>query len=157
MDYKDHIAGVGSIVTNLQALESALRRFLVARYGQCANFPQMGDTTACRSYLTAFESLGPLIKEYHGLLEEHEKQFRVDDTVVPIRDALAHGRLIARGDEPSPPYELWKFGRVKDGKVQVDFSQSLTAEWLKETWLMIDAQKQKVIDCSKARGYRGLT
>ena len=49
-------AGVGAIVTNLQALESALRRFLVERYGQCSNFPKMGDTTACRSYLTAFES-----------------------------------------------------------------------------------------------------
>jgi hypothetical protein len=51
---------------------------------------------------------------------------------------------------------LWKFGRVKDGKVQVDFSELLSAEWLKEKWLMIDAQKQKVIDCSKARGYKGL-
>jgi hypothetical protein len=97
MDYKDHIAGVGSIVTNLQGLASVLRRFLVERYGQCSKFRKMGDTTACRSCLTAFESLGPLIKEYHGL-EEPEKQFSVDETVVPIRDALAHGRLITRGD-----------------------------------------------------------
>ena len=152
MDYKDHIAGIGSIVTNLQALESALRRFLVERYDQCPKFPRIGDTVACRSYLTAFVSLRPLIKEYHGLLDDHENQFRVDESVVLIRDALAHGRLIARGSDPSPPFELWKFGEIKEGKVQVDFSELLAAEWLKEKWLLIDAQKQKVIDCAKARG-----
>jgi hypothetical protein len=157
MDFRDHIAGVGAIVTNLQALETALRRFLVERYGQCPAFPKMGDATACRSYLTAYLSLGPLIKEYHGLLDDHEKQYCLDDSVVPIRDALAHGRLVARGDEPSPPYELWKFGGIKDGKVQVEFSEVLSAEWLKEKWAMIDAQKQKVVDCSKARGYNGLS
>jgi hypothetical protein len=157
MDHKLHIAGVGSIVTNLQALETVLRGFLVERYDQCAAFPKMGDATACRNYLTAYESLGSLISEYHGLLEETEKKFSIDPTVVRVRDALAHGRLISRGTDPGPPFELWKFGKVKDGKIQVEFSQILSEEWLKATWLLIDAERQKVLDCAKAKGYTQLS
>jgi hypothetical protein len=157
MDHKIHTAGVGSIVTNLQALETVLRGFLVERYDQCAAFPKMGDTTACRNYLTAYDSLGSLIDEYHELLAENEKRFSINPTVVRVRDALAHGRLIARGNDPSPPFELWKFGKVKDGKVQVEFSQVLSEEWLKATWLLIDAERQKIIDCAKARGYKRLS
>ena len=65
MDWKVHLNGVGSIVTNLQALETVLRAFLVERYGHCAKFPNMGDDTACRSYLTAYVSLGELLDDYH--------------------------------------------------------------------------------------------
>jgi hypothetical protein len=57
MEAKDHLSGVGAIVTNLQALESTLRGFLVERFGQCAGFPKMGDKVACRNYLTEFVSL----------------------------------------------------------------------------------------------------
>jgi len=157
MDHKTHTAGIGSIVTNLQALETVLRGFLIERYEQCAALPKMGDTTACRNYLTAYDSLGSLIGEYHGLLEEHEKQFSIDPMVVLVRDALAHGRLISGGKDPAPPFELWKFGKVKDGKVQVEFSQTLTEEWLRTTWLLMDAERQKIFDCAKARGYKRLT
>lgn len=157
MDHKIHIAGVGSIVTNLQALETVLRSFLVERYDQCAVFPNMGDTAACRNYLTAYDSLGSLIGEYHGLLEKHEEKFSINPIVVLVRDALAHGRLISRGTDPSPPFELWKFGKVKDGKVQVDFSQILSEEWLNATRVLIDLERQKIIDCAKARGYKRLS
>ena len=149
--------GVGNIVTNLQALETVLRGFLVERFGQCAAFPKMGEKTACRNYLTAYVSLGGLIDDYHGDLSEHEKKFSVDPTVVLVRDALAHGRLISRGRDPAPPFELWKFGKVRDGKVQVEFSETLTEDWLKSKWLLIDDERQKVFDCGKGRGYTRLS
>ena len=157
MDPKAHTNGVGNIVTNLQALETVLRAFLVERYGQCAKFPKMGDETACRSYLTAYASLGDLLQDYHNDLSENEQKFAVGQTVVRIRDALAHGRLIARGSDPAPPFELWKFGKPKDGKIAVDFAETLTEDWLKEKWLLIDAERQKVIDCGKVRGYARLS
>jgi hypothetical protein len=157
MDSKAHTNGVGNIVTNLQALESVLRGFLVERYGQCTRFPMLGDKIACRSYLTAWISLGDLVNDYHRDLKENEKQFSIDPAVVLVRDALAHGRLIVRGANPQPPFELWKFGRVQDGKVVVDFSETLTEDWLKAKWLLIDAERQKVLDCSKARGYKLLS
>jgi hypothetical protein len=157
MEDKDHITGVGNIVTNLQALESVLRGFLVEKYGQCAGFPKMGDKTACRNYLTNFISLGELIKDYHRCLDEHEKKYAVDESVVLIRDALAHGRLFVRGNDPRPPFELWKFGKANsDGKMPVEFSEPLTQEWLKSKWLLIDNERQKVLECSKDRGYKRL-
>ena len=157
MDGKDHVNGVGNIVTNLQALESLLRGFLVERYDQCAGFPNMGDKIACRNYLTNFVSLGELIKDYHSALADHEKKYSIDESVVLIRDALAHGRLFVRGNEPAPPFELWKFGRAnKDGKIPVEFSETLTQDWLKAKWLLIDKECQKVIECSKSRGYKRL-
>lgn len=158
MDWKVHLNGVGSIVTNLQALETVLRAFLTERYGQCAKFPKLGDETACRSYLTAYASLGDLLQDYHNDLSENEKQkFSIDPTVVQVRDALAHGRLISRGGDPATPYELWKFGKPKDGKIAVDFSEILSEDWLKSKWLLIDAERQKIFECGKARGYKRLS
>jgi hypothetical protein len=87
MEDKDHITGMGNIILNLQALESLLRGFLVEKYGQCAAFPKMGDKVARRNYLTNFVSLGDLIKDYHRCLEEHEKKYTIDESIVLIRDA----------------------------------------------------------------------
>src|SRR5258706_8931008 len=108
MDESAHINGIGNIVTNLQALD-----------------------------LTNWISLGELIEDYHRDLGEHEKQYSIDLSVVLVRDALAHGRLFVRGSNPSPPFELWKFGKAKDGKMPVEFSETLTEEWLKAKWLFI--------------------
>ena len=158
MDWKAHLNGIGSIVTNLQAFETVLRAFLVERYGHCAKFPKMGDQLACRSYLTAYVSLGELLDDYHRDLSEAERpKYSIDPYVVRIRDALAHGRLIARGSEPAAPFELWKFGKPKEGKIAVDFSEILTEDWLKSKWLLIDAERQKIFECGKARGYRRLS
>jgi hypothetical protein len=41
MDWKDHMHQVGGIVTNLQALETVLRRFLLTLKGQRFNFPSL--------------------------------------------------------------------------------------------------------------------
>ena len=126
MDARDHVTGVGNIVTNLQALESkVLRGFLVERYGQCADFPKMGDKVGCRNYLTNFLSTERTPSRITiAASEEHERQqYSIDASVVLIRDALAHGRLYARGNDPAPPFELWKFGRANgEGKMPVEFS-----------------------------------
>lgn len=158
MDWKIHTSGVGNIVTNLQALETVLRGYLVERYEQCSEFPKIGDTSACRNYLTAYISLGALIDDFHrDLSDEERKSYSIDPNVVLIRDSLAHGRLIARGNDPSPPFELWKFGKAQGNRVAVDFSATLTEEWLKSKWLIIDKERQKVMDCGKARGYKRLS
>jgi hypothetical protein len=154
MESKDHINGVGSIVTNLQALESVLRAFLLERYGQRWQFPKVGDTTADMNYLTNWISLGDLIEEYHRDLADHEKEYSIDVSVVTIRDALAHGRLFVRGSDPKPPYELWKFAKSKDGKMPVEFSETLTQDWLKAKWELVDSERKKVVACSTSRGYK---
>ena len=154
MKAEEHTQGVGAIITNLQALETVLRYFLARRHEQDIQFPKEGDEDAAENYLTRWVFLSKLIKNYNGALKPEEAKFKVEgDEVVRIRDAFAHGRLLTNTEIPA---RLWKFGQAKQGKVKVEFSEELTSEWLKNTYLMIDGERQKVVDCFKARGYQGL-
>jgi hypothetical protein len=153
LEWKDHTHLVGCIVTNLQALETILRYFLLRLHKQEVQFPKVGDADAKETYLTDYLFLGPLIDQYNNALEAAEKEFEVDRQVVVIRDALAHGRLLT---SEALPYRLWKFERPKLGRVKIDFCEELTVEWLKGKSDMIDRQRQKVLDCFKSRGYQGL-
>ena len=153
MEWKDHTHQVGCIITNLQALETVLRYFLLRLHQQEAQFPKVGDADASVTYLTKYAFLGQLVDEYNRALEESEKQFEVDKTVIGVRDAIAHGRLLTTKELP---YRLWKFGRPKNGRVQVEFCEELTLEWLRSKSDMIYSQKQKVLECFNARGYKGL-
>jgi hypothetical protein len=150
---EDHTQWVGAIVTNLAALETVLRRFLVEARRQNAPFPRPGDQDAKKSYLTSYLSLDEIIKKYRNTLRDDEAKFRVDTKVVGIRDAFAHGRMVT---ESGLPFHLWKFGRASRGRVPVEFSKELTVEWLKETALMIEREKDKVLECFKRRDYKGL-
>ena len=153
LEWKDHTHQIGCIVTNLQALETVLRYFLLRLHNQEAQFPKAGDPDASVTYLTKYAFLGQLVDEYNRVLGEAEKQFEVDTTVIDIRDAIAHGRLLTSKELP---YRLWRFGRPKNGRVRVEFSEELTLEWLQSKSNMIYGEKQKVLDCFNARGYKGL-
>jgi hypothetical protein len=153
MKAEEHTQGVGAIITNLQALETVLRYFLLRLHKQETQFPKAGDTDAKKTYLTRWIALDKLVKNYKAALSEEERKFEVDREVVRIRDAFAHGRLLTSAEIPA---RLWKFGQSKQGRVKVEFCEELTAEWLKNTWLMIDRERQKVVDCFKGRGYEGL-
>jgi hypothetical protein len=156
MDWKDHMHQVGGIVTNPQALETVLRYFLLRLNGQKLEFPKPGDADAAENMLTSYEFLGELADSYNNALKDTEKQFAVNREVVTIRDAFAHGRLLTNTSAQDPPYRLWKFGRAKNGRVPIEFSQELTLEWLTAKTNMIEKEKQKVVNCFKGRGYQGL-
>ena len=154
MEATEHTQGIGGIVTNLLALETVLRYFLLKLNGEEVRLPTVGDREAKITYLTRFASLSKLISEYHAALGETEKKYAVDTSVVPIRNAFAHGRLLTSKEIPA---RLWKFGSHKLGQVvDIEFCEELTAEWLKKTTLLVDQQRQKVVDCFHARGYQGL-
>jgi hypothetical protein len=137
----------------LQALETVLRYFIAKKDGEAIEFPKPGDTTVKLSYLTRFISLGKLIKTYNDALTKAEQKFAVDTDTVHVRDAIAHGRLVTTKELP---FRLWKFGAHKGDKVEIEFSEELTDDWLKTKSAAIDAEKQKVVDCFKARAYQGL-
>src|SRR5260370_2324083 len=99
MDENDHVRCVGAIVTNLQALETALRFFLGRRYDQDLEFPKPGDTTARKSYLTAFAPLGELIEDFNKSLKAEEEKFKISFKPVTVPDALSHALLFV----PNPP------------------------------------------------------
>jgi hypothetical protein len=139
---------------NLQALETVLRYFLLRVSRQDPHFPKVDDADAAETALTNYTSLDFLIDQYNKELTEPEKKFNVDKTVVTIRDAIAHGRLLATLQQP--PYRLWKFGKAKDKRVPIEFCEELTVEWLRAKSDMIFVEKQKVLDCFNGRGYKGL-
>ena len=60
--------------------------------------------------------------------------FTIDETIVDVRDAMAHGRVF--GNTPEPPMTLLKFskpfGKTPNKQVKVKFSVLLTREWFKE-------------------------
>ena len=152
MDYKDHCLRIGYIHTNLAALESALRFLLLKANKETFTSPKPEDTDAPVNHITNFKSLSWLIKEYNSKLDSSEStQFALDEEFVRIRDALAHGRLVAPMN--NYPLTLWKFGPPKSGRVSIEYNEVLTVDWLDKTWKMINQQKELVTACSKKRGY----
>jgi len=152
MDYKDHCLRIGYIHTNLAALESALRFSLLKANKETFTAPKPEDTDAPVNHITNFKSLGWLIKEYNSKLDLSESaQFTLNDESVRIRDALAHGRLVAPMNEY--PLTMWKFGPPKSGRVPIEYNEVLTVDWLDKTWKLINQQKELVTTCSEKRGY----
>jgi hypothetical protein len=49
-----------------------------------------------------------------------------------------------------------KFGPRRNAHVDIEFSEELTGDWLKNTSDVIVREKQKVLDCFAARKYEGL-
>jgi hypothetical protein len=150
---EEHTQGIGAIVTNMAALETVLRYFLLRAKKQEVHFPKPGDREVKRSYLTRSIALQNIIRNYNGVLEANEAKYAVDKDMVRIRNAVAHGRLLTASEIPA---RLYNFIGSKKGHMEIEFNEELTADWLKATWLRIDSERQKVVDCFKARGYKGL-
>jgi hypothetical protein len=116
--------------------------------------PKIGAAEVTENALTRNTVFGTLVDKFNTSLTAEEQEFKIDRQVVKIRDVIAYGRLLA--SEQQPPFRLWKFGRPKNGRVPVEFCHDLTEEWLTVTNNIIDAQRQKAVDCFIARGYKGL-
>jgi hypothetical protein len=101
LDWKEHTHQVGCIITNFQALETVLRRFLLEVHGQQMEFPKPGDKDAKATYLTNWLSLDALVRLYNESLADSEKDFAVDKSIILIRDAFAHGRLLTHDEFPA--------------------------------------------------------
>jgi hypothetical protein len=154
MKAEEHTKNVGAIVTNLQALETVLRYFLSKANGQVPDFPTQGSVDVSITFLTDYSSLKGLIRSYNEKLTDAEAQYAVDiETVISVRDAFAHGRLVTTSELPAT---LWKFGEPINGRVPVEFCEVLTVDYLTRTWKMIHAERGKVVACFQARGYKGL-
>ena len=107
--------------------------------------------------LRQYVYFGPLVQEFNGsLINDRERErYTLDLGVIEIRNAFAHGRLFS--DFERLPARLWKFGNKNArGKIDVDFSQLLTPEWLLKNHNFVVREKQKVHSCFNARKYKGL-
>jgi hypothetical protein len=98
MTEDDHLTGLGKVIGNFHALEHILRVLLCDAKGEKLEYPSSGASTVAETHLTNRESLRPIIEKYNDSLGPTEQQYRVDPTVVDIRDALAHGRIASAID-----------------------------------------------------------
>lgn len=153
MDEKKYLELTGGLILNLQGVETLLRYFLVVRSGQPTSFPEPGSAYADETFATAWIFLGGLVDQYNDCLSDEEKRlYGVDRQIVRIRDAFAHGRIVTR---EAFPVTLWKFGKPKDGKVPIDFSETLTENWLIGANSLLNRQGRNITACALARGYEG--
>ena len=152
MKVEDHTQGIGAIITNLAALETVLRYFMSRVKRENPEFPKPGDRQAKKNYLTRNIALQNLIRNYNGVLRSTESAYSVDKRgMVRVRNAFAHGRILTTTEIPA---RLWNFiGSDKKGYMDIEFDEEMNDDWLKRTSLKIDVEKQKVVDCFKARGY----
>jgi hypothetical protein len=154
----DYNKGIGAIIMNLQALESIIRFFFFRRNGEKNPFPKPKESEVVpNSSLVTHQQLKKWIRKYNGCLSKEEvTKYSISEDIIEVRDALAHGRLVAP-DPPELPYTLWNFGQPSNGQVEIRFCEVLTAEWLEQTKVAIYDAKEKVSACFNSRGYKGLS
>ncbi|MER0216099.1 MAG: hypothetical protein DU481_07890 [Nitrosomonas sp.] len=143
----DHVKLLGKLIANFQSFELMLRFFLqrlpTARpigipCGIDIYSFQVGEDLP-ENELTSYDSLGELIKKYNKEVSKHDLE-QIDETLVYVRDALAHGRISA--NDINDTLRLLKFSRPKEGRVTVLFNEEMT-----ETWF--ENQRQRVFIATK--------
>ena len=134
-----HGLNLGKLVGNFQSLEFILRAFLtndeIAQKGPLPesatdmNKMNKGDIVP-ESAFTNYDTLRQLIKKYNKHPRVLSAGLTIDETLIDIRDAIAHGRVAA--STPSSSLRLLKFGKPKNNQVKVTFSVLMTREWFGE-------------------------
>ena len=137
MDKALYAEKLGMLVANMQSLEVALRAFLSRAEDDLENKHVVVDLDNIKAgdmvqenAFTNYDTLKELIVKYNK--SNRSDDYKIDDSLVKVRDALAHGRLSAKDFEMNP-IRLLKFAKpTKTGKVRVELDNDLTKEWFKE-------------------------
>jgi hypothetical protein len=151
---------IGMIVTNLQSLEFALRLFLDEAQGYAGNVENVpvnltnltvGEWVP-ENYFTNFDTLRQLIRKINSELNYRGCSEQVDESLIVLRDAIAHGRVLA-----NLPYEylhLVKFSKPFGGKTQVIVSVEMTPTWLDQEIKRTHDEILKVISIAQSFGFK---
>lgn len=124
---EDHTQGIGKIVTNFQVLETWLRLYLSMRTGKedptagldFASLPVHSKAPINR--LTDYATLRRLVRDFNKHMQTQNKT-GIDEKLVDIRDALAHGRVFAT--DRGFPFRLIKFSSDK-GATEVELTHNI--------------------------------
>lgn len=128
---------LGTLVMNLLALEFALRETLHFFTSWNTPSPENRDSLKLlkigdlidESALSDYRQLGRLINDHNTMIDRFKLSgCKVDEGIVDLRDAIAHGRLFITSLDEAPI--LLKFSKTKDTKVEVTFFERLTDSWL---------------------------
>lgn len=133
-DERKYAENLGRLVNNMQELEMLLRATLfqdeITRgiSKQTDKTLVQGEIIPENAY-TNWDTLGVLIQKYNKLTIS--AGLTIDETLVDIRDAIAHGRVFAY--TPSGINQLVRFHKPENNLVKVKFSVSMTDEWFGKT------------------------
>jgi len=149
---------IGTIVTNLQSLEFALRLLLyelerVEKQCPASNleFHQLRENDWIEENpLTNYDSLEIVINKCNAEMDKRDESEHIDKSLVNLRDAFAHGRVLSL--QPMGPFRLLKFSRPNHGKVQVIFCVEMTPEWIKSQVRRTYEEVQKVVKLGRKLG-----
>jgi hypothetical protein len=132
----DHALQLGRLVGNFQSLEFALRAFLQdlptakpfgAPHGTDI-YTSPVDTELPENEFTSYDSLAQLMRKFNFEMQKRGRS-RLDETLVEIRDALAHGRVSA--SRPNKTLRLLKFSRPQNGRVRITFNETMSPGWFR--------------------------
>lgn len=150
------IVRMGKVVINLRSLEFLLRFFLFTDDVRLGGSGVRGDRVDYQNLkvgdlvpenaFTSYDDLGKLIDKYNERVPCFE--LTVDRSVVDLRDALAHGRVLAFAE--FGPWHLLKFAKPNFGKpererVMVTDAVQMNAAWFSEQVKLISTQTQKLV------------
>ncbi len=152
---EEHAKNLGMLIANMQTLEIAIRDFLfidakglqaAKEHAQSLRKLKVGQSVL-ETPFTNYDNLGTLIRKYNKRVEAIAKELRVDETIVHLRDALAHGRVFSF--EPSSSMILLKFSSSKDGYVEVEFSAAMTRDWFDKEIKRVKREFNKVVEANR--------
>lgn len=124
---------LGTLVGNLHSLEVALH--VALSKGNWVLSPDLSTGQEVgHDAVNQWAYLPNLVQRYNEAVEPLNPEWVLarGEDIVQLRNALAHGIVIARS--PQPPLRLIKFGKVSRSKDKalVEFSAEMTNEWLIE-------------------------
>lgn len=154
----DTWASVGKIVTNLLSLEFALR-VLLYKLQRASGIP-MGEPLEFwnrsvgewvpETPLTNYDTLAQVMKKANSELQARGLSNRVDESLVKLRDALAHGRVLAK--DQGGPFRIFKFSEPRGPRVKVVVSVEMTPDWLDQQVKRTAAEVRNVMQVGRTLG-----
>lgn len=150
-DAEKHAQDIGRIVGQLQSIEFLLRWWLAKRNGHEIVLPSHVGQVLNVTPVTDYRTMGQLIKAYNSQLNAEEANYQLDMKIVEIRDALAHGRVLAIGDEAF--LTLYRFSKPTNGQVETTAITSLSNEALAADIDMLQAEFVRLLECGSKRDY----
>ena len=150
-DFRRRSEQIGTLVGWIQSLEFNLRYWLLRAGNFPLEFPDHVGQKVQKTPMTDYRSLGQLIAAYNGQLSEVESKYRLSTEIVAIRDAVAHGRVLALSLEG--PLTIYCFGPPKDGVVETTAMRPMTPEGLSADIDLLREQWILLHDCGSRRGY----
>lgn len=148
----NHYEKLGRLLAAYHQLEVGLRLYLLILDEQSGAIQPPIDYVKLKQgeevvedRMTNYASLGDLVTAYNRSIKQHsDLHLQVDSEVVPVRDLVAHGRVLTSGHSMKN-LKIIKFSRPEDGKVRVERAAAFNDKWYNRVGKKVDDANTNVI------------